>query len=230
MNGLLEFFLDSWPALQDGLITTISLTFISLAAGFPIALGLALGRIYGGRTTSTLSIGYIEIFRGTPLLTQLFIIYYGLPSVGISFDPIVAAFLGFSLNSAAYQAEYIRGAIQSIESGQMIAARSMGMTQLQAITNIVLPQGLRISLPAWSNEMIYLFKYTSIAYIIRVEELTAQATFIGSETFNYLEIFGIIAVIYLVLTIVFTEVTDQIEKRIRIPGLGVEKKARRRRF
>lgn len=228
MNGLLDFFLDSWPALQDGLVTTISLTFISLAAGFPLALGLALGRIYGGRTTSTISIGYIEIFRGTPLLTQLFIIYYGLPSVGISFDPYVAAFLGFSLNSAAYQAEYIRGAIQSIESGQMIAARSMGMTQLQSITNIILPQGLRISLPAWSNEMIYLFKYTSIAYIIRVEELTAQATFIGSETFNYLEIFGIIAVMYLVLTIVFTEVTDRIEKKVRIPGLGVEKKARRK--
>lgn len=230
MNGLLDFFLDSWPALQDGLVTTVSLTFISLAAGFPLALGLALGRIYGGRATSTISIGYIEIFRGTPLLTQLFIIYYGLPSVGISFDPYVAAFLGFSLNSAAYQAEYIRGAIQSIESGQMIAARSMGMTQLQAIINIILPQGLRISLPAWSNEMIYLFKYTSIAYIIRVEELTAQATFIGSETFNYLEIFGIIAVIYLVLTILFTEVTDRIEKKIRIPGLGVEKEARRRKL
>ncbi len=230
MNGLIDFFLDSWPALQDGLVTTVSLTFISLAAGFPLALGLALGRIYGGRATSTISIGYIEIFRGTPLLTQLFIIYYGLPSVGISFDPYVAAFLGFSLNSAAYQAEYIRGAIQSIESGQMIAARSMGMTQLQAIVNIILPQGLRISLPAWSNEMIYLFKYTSIAYIIRVEELTAQATFIGSETFNYLEIFGIIAVIYLVLTILFTEVTDRIEKKIRIPGLGVEKEARRRKL
>ncbi len=230
MNGLLDFFLDSWPALQEGLVTTVSLTFISLAAGFPLALGLALGRIYGGKGTSTLSIGYIEIFRGTPLLTQLFIIYYGLPSVGISFDPYVAAFLGFSLNSAAYQAEYIRGAIQSIESGQMIAARSMGMTQLQSITNIILPQGLRISLPAWSNEMIYLFKYTSIAYIIRVEELTAQANFIGSETFNYLEIFGIIAIIYLVLTIIFTEITDRIEKRIRIPGLGVEKKTKERKF
>ncbi len=220
MAGLFEFFLDNWPALQEGLVITLSLTFTSLIVGFIIGITLALGRIYGNRLASTLSVSYIEVFRGTPLLTQIFILYYGLPTVGLSFDPMIAAFIGFSLNSGAYQAEYIRGAIQSIESGQMIAARSMGMSKFQSIRNIILPQGLRISLPAWSNELIYLFKYTSIAYVIRVEELTAQATFIGSSTFKYLEIFAIIAVIYLIFTIIFTEITDRVEKKYRIPGLG----------
>jgi polar amino acid transport system permease protein len=132
--------------------------------------------------------------------------------------------IGFTLNSGAYQAEYLRGSIQSIESGQMIAARSLGMTKLKAIGNIILPQALRISIPAWSNELIYLIKYTSIAYIIQVRELTAEGKFIASHTFRYLEIFAIIAIIYLVLTIIFTEIIDRIEKKISIPGIGTIKR------
>ena len=128
--------------------------------------------------------------------------------------------MGLSLNSGAYQAEYLRGSIQSIPSGQMIAARTIGMNRLQSIKNIVLPQALRISIPAWSNELIYLLKYTSIAYIISVEELTAEGKFIAATTYRYLEIFAMIAIIYLVLTIIFTEVIDRVEKRLSIPGIG----------
>jgi len=214
--------MESLPNLLDGLYITLILTFISLITGLILGIGLALGRVYGNKVISAICIGYIEIIRGTPLLVQLFIIYFGLPSVGIILSPIDAALLGLSLNSGAYQAEYLRGSIQSIPSGQMIAARTIGMSRLQSIKNIVLPQALRISIPAWSNELIYLLKYTSIVYIIQVRELTAEGKFIAAETFKFIEIFAIIAIIYLVLTVIFTTLIDRVEKSLRIPGIGAK--------
>ena len=215
--------MDSLPNLLDGLNITLLLTFISIIIGLIIGITLALGRVYGNRIVSSVCIGYIEIIRGTPLLVQLFLLYFGLPSVGISLTPLQAALIGLSLNSGAYQAEYLRGSIQSIPSGQMIAARTLGMNSLQSIKNILLPQALRISIPAWSNELIYLLKYTSIAYLITVEELTAEGFFIAAKTYKYIEIFVIIAVIYLVITVLLTAIIDKIEKRLSIPGIGVKK-------
>jgi len=209
--------------LLNGLTITLTLTFISLAAGFALGLLLALGRVYGQKIISGICAGYIEIIRGTPLLVQLFIIYFGMPQTGISLSPLTAALIGLSLNSGAYQAEYLRGSLQSIESGQMVAARSLGMTKLRSIKSIILPQALRISIPAWSNELIYLLKYTSIVYIIQVRELTYEAKFIAAHTYRYIEIFAIIAIIYLLLTVIFTEVIDRIENRLRIPGIGAGK-------
>jgi polar amino acid transport system permease protein len=215
-----QFFINSLPDLLSGLGYTLLLTFISISAGFLLGIFLALGRVYGNKVINGFCVGYIELIRGTPLLVQLFIIYFGLPTIGINFSPIQAALLGLSLNSGAYQAEYLRGSIQSVESGQMSAARSLGMNKLQAIRHVVLPQALRISIPAWSNEFIYLLQYSSIAYIISVAELTAEGKFIAAYTFRYLEVFAMIAVIYLVLTIVSTEIIDRIAKRLRIPGIG----------
>jgi polar amino acid transport system permease protein len=218
-----QFFLHSLPDLFSGLGYTLLLTFVAIAAGFIIGITLALGRVYGNKIINGFCVGYIELIRGTPLLVQLFIIYFGLPSVGILFSPIQAALLGLSINSGAYQAEYLRGAIQSVESGQMTAARSLGMNKLQSIRHVILPQALRISIPAWSNEFIYLLQYSSIAYIIQVAELTAEGKFIAAHTFRYLEVFAMIAVIYLVLTIVSTEIIDRIAKRLSIPGIGAAK-------
>jgi len=215
-----QFFLGSLPNLLSGLGNTLLLTFISITAGFFLGITLALGRVYGNKIINAICVGYIELIRGTPLLVQLFIIYFGLPSVGIIFSPIQAALIGLSINSSAYQAEYLRGSIQSVEAGQMTAARSLGMSKLQSIGNIILPQALRISIPAWSNEFIYLLQYSSIAYIIQVAELTAEGKFIAAHTFRYLEVFAMIALIYLVLTIVSTEIIDRIAKRMSIPGIG----------
>jgi len=223
MSDFISFFAQSLPKLLDGLSITLFLTFLSLILGFLLGISLALGRLYTPKIISWLCIGYIEIIRGTPLLVQLFILYFGLPSVGIRLTPITAAVIGLSLNSGAYQAEYLRGSIQSIKSGQMIAARTLGMTKIQAVAHVILPQSLRTSIPAWSNELIYLLKYTSIAYIIQVVELTAEGKFIAADTFRYLEIFTMIAIIYLSLTVLFTEIIDRIEHRIRIPGLGTKR-------
>jgi polar amino acid transport system permease protein len=145
--------------------------------------------------------------------------------VGIILSPLSAALIGFSLNSGAYQAEYLRGSLQSIPSGQMVAARTLGMNRLKSIKNIILPQALRLSIPAWSNELVYLLKYSSLAYIIIVAELTYEAKIIAARTYRHLEIFLIIAIIYLVLTILFTTIIDVIEKKVSIPGLGVTKRA-----
>jgi polar amino acid transport system permease protein len=222
-TDFVQFFLRSLPDLFSGLGNTLLLTFISITAGFLLGICLALGRVYGNKIINGICVGYIELIRGTPLLVQLFIIYFGLPSIGIIFSPIQAALLGLSLNSAAYQAEYLRGSIQAVESGQMSAARSLGMNKLKAIEHIILPQALRISIPAWSNEFIYLLQYSSVAYIIQVSELTAEGKFIAAHTFRYLEVFAMIAVIYLVLTIISTEIIDKIAKRVSIPGIGAAK-------
>jgi len=225
MADFYQFFLQSLPNLLSGLGNTLLLTFFAITAGFFIGLSLALGRVYGTKAVNWFCIGYIEVIRGTPLLVQLFIIYFGLPSVGIIFSPLQAALIGLAINSGAYQAEYLRGSIQSIESGQMVAARSLGMSKLRSIQHVILPQALRVSIPAWSNEFIYLLQYSSIAYLITVSELTAEGKFIAAHTFRYLEIFAIIAIIYLALTVVSTEIIDRIAKRLSIPGIGAAKGA-----
>jgi polar amino acid transport system permease protein len=222
------FFIESFPSLIEGLKLTLFLTFLSLTIGFALGLLLALGRIYGKKPITWICIGYIEIIRGTPLLVQLFIFYYGLSSIGLNLSPLNAAILGLSLNSGAYQAEYLRSSIQSIPTGQMIAARTLGMNSIKSIGNIILPQALRLSIPAWSNELIYLLKYSSLAYIIRVVELTAAGKFIAAETFRHIEVFAIIAIMYLILTTIFTEILDRFENKISIPGLGVPKKTAQR--
>ncbi len=222
--GTIEFFLQSLPHLLEGLEKTLFLTFSSIAIGFILGILLALGRVYGNKLVAGLCTGYIEFIRGTPLLVQLFIFYFAFPEFfGINLTPLMAAFVGLSLNSGAYQAEYLRGSIQAVSSGQMIAARTIGMSTVQSIRHIILPQSLRIAIPAWSNELIYLLKYTSIAYIIQVEELTAEGKFIAAETFRYIEIFAFIGIIYLFFTIVLSEITDRVEERVRIPGIGAIK-------
>ena len=219
MNTI-TLFAQSLPKLLEGLQYTLLLTFLSIIVGFVFGVLLALGRVYGNKPTSLISTAYIEIIRGTPLLVQLFIIYFGLPAINLRFSPLTAAFLGLSINSAAYQVEYLRGSLQSIGSGQMIAARTIGMSTTKSLRHVILPQALRMTIPAWSNELIYLLKYSSLAYLIRVEELFAEARFIASDVFRYIEVFSFVAIIYLIITIILTEIVDKVENKVRIPGIG----------
>lgn len=219
---LLSFFQLAWeicPELMRGTVITLELTAICIVSGFLIGLLLALGRVYGGKLIYGLSTSYVELIRGTPLLVQLFIIYYGLPDVGILLNPLLAAGIALGLNTSAYQAEYFRGAIQSISAGQMVAARSVGMSRIQAIRHIILPQALRIVIPPWSNELIYMLKYTSLAFTVGAPELMAKAKIIAARNFRYLEVFIIVAIIYLIIVTAFTKILDIIEQRVKIPGL-----------
>ncbi len=214
-----ELAYDILPALLKGTVVTLELTACSISLGFVLGICLALGRLYGKRPVSLFCAGYIQLFRGTPLLVQLLILYYGLPPYGIRLSSFVAGILGLGLNSAAYQAEYFRGAIQSISRGQMMAARAIGMSKFKAILNIILPQALRIVIPSWSNELIYTLKYSSVAYMIGAPELMAQAKFIAAENFRYFEVFLVVAFIYLVAVLVVSWALNMVERRVRIPGL-----------
>ncbi len=221
----MEFFrfaLEIGPELLDGLKTTVLLTIIGIIAGTTLGTLLALGKIYGNKPISFFARGYIQIFRGTPLLVQLFILYYGLPIWGLRLSPTVAASIGLGLNSGAYTAEYLRGAIQSISGGQMVAARSIGLSRPQSIIRVILPQAVRIVIPSWSNELIYLLKYTSLAYIINAPELMGKAKIIGAETFRYFQVFSVAAIIYLIIVLFLTQLLDLLESKLKIPGFEFE--------
>lgn len=219
MTEFISFAYEWFPYLLKGVWTTMSLWVLAMVLGFVLALVLVWGRMYAPTPVYWAATAYVEIFRGTPMLVQLLFIYLGLPDLGIVLDPFSAAVIAIGFNSAAYQAEYFRGAIQSLPSGQMVAARSMGLSRFQALRFIVFPQAGRRVVPQWSNEAIVELKYTSIAYAIGLTELTARAEKVGYETFQFLEAFTLVALIYLVLTGVVAQVLDFVEKRTRIPGL-----------
>lgn len=220
------------PALAAGAWLTVILTLTSILLGLLIAVPLAVARVYGGPGLRGTALGYTELIRGTPLLAQLFVLFFGLPLQGFfdGFDvvggpvipsaPVLVAIVGFTINSSAYQAEYIRSALQSVESGQLTAARAVGLSRIQGIRHVVLPQGLRFAIPGWTNEFIYLIKYSSLAAFITVPELFRQARNIGSETFQFTRIYVVVAVFYLALVLTTALAMGRLEATVAIPGLG----------
>lgn len=237
----------SWiPEYGDHIIAgfgmTMYLYLTALAIGFFLGLLLALARQYGGPIISRLATGYIELMRATPLLVQLFLLFV-LPFAisryfeSLGFAPIYSdwtvrigeviilnhtiffTILALGLNSAAYQAEYIRGAIGSIGSGQIMAARAIGMNQREGIRYVIVPQSLRRVIPAWSNEAAYLPKYTVVGYYLGVEELFAKAHLIVTRTFQALPAYLFIALIFLIIITVFSKGLDYVHERTRIPGI-----------
>lgn len=206
------------PAFTNGLLMTLALVAVAAPFGLVIGIGIACGRVYGGKGLSWLMQLYSIFFRGCPLLLLLFILYFGLPSLGIVFTPFVASVLGFIFCNSAYNSEYIRGSMISVKEGQLIAAKALGMTRKQAIVNIVLPQALRRSIPGVSNEFIYLIKYSSLAYMITVIELTGASKLIATKYFTYNETFFAAALVYLLLVTITTFGANALEKKFAIPG------------
>jgi len=206
--------------LLEGTIVTLKLIAFSIPLGLFFGILIGTGRVYGNKFVSSFCTIYTLFFRGSPLLVQLFILYYGLPSIGIFFSPFVAAVIGFSLCSCAYHSEYIRGALQSIKSGQMMAAEALGMTRFKAILYIILPQALRRAIPGCSNEIIYLIKYSSLAFIVTCVELTGAGKIIASRYFEYTLIFAVVGAIYLLIVSIVTKVLNILEKKLEIPGIG----------
>ncbi len=217
-----DFTLSNLPAIVAGIPVALEVWIIAMVGGFALGLVLAFSRLYGGRTIYALATAYVEVFRGTPMVVQLFIVYLGLPSVGITFSPFVATALTMGLNSAAYQAEYFRGSMQSVSHGQMLAARAHGMSALQAMIWVVLPQALRRVIPQWSNEAILEFKFTSIAYTIGLSEITARASEVGAETFQYFWAFLLAGAVYLAMTVVIAAILDYVQRAVRVPGVTLE--------
>ena len=219
--GEWDFFVSQIvPNLNRGLIVSIQLIIPSSIFGLLFGILVGTGRVFGRPWLRRALDRYTALFRGVPLLVQLFIIYFGLPSLGIKFSAFTSAVLGFSLCSAAYHSEYIRGALSSIRQGQIRAAHSLGMTTLQSLIHIVIPQAMRRALPGCGNEIIYLIKYSSLAYIITCIELTGEAKVIAARSFRYTEVFMAVGVYYLFLTTLTTWLLAKLEKKLAIPGFG----------
>jgi len=209
---------EVYPALLKGF--WVSLALIAPSAVFGLAIGLAIGvlQVYGSRPVMAAANGYVVLFRGVPLVVQLFIWYFGLPYVKIYLNPFAAAVLGFSLCSGAYHSEYIRGALLSIKRGQMLAAQSLGFSTVRMIVSIIFPHAIRRALPGCGSEIIYLIKYSSLAYMITCIELTGQGKILASNSFKYTEIFLIIGACYLAMTSVASIILGRLEGRLRLPG------------
>lgn len=213
---LASFFQFAWqhlPALIKGTEFTLLIWVIGVTGGFFFGWLLAIGRTYGNSVFRLLATCYIEVFRGTPMLAQMFIIYMGLPNVGIVLSPLWAAVWAIGLNTSAYQAEYFRGGIGAVRSGQMVAARAIGLSRRQGILFIILPQAFRIALPQWLNEVILELKYTSIAFTIGVSELMGQAKQIGATSFSYFQIFLVAAIMYVIIVSIVTSAFGVLERR-----------------
>jgi polar amino acid transport system permease protein len=222
MQEFLELLRNIVPTLLEGTVVTLQIAAVSLLLGVAIGLPVGIGRVYGPSWLRRILGAYVTLFQGTPLLIQLFLVYYGLPDLGLTLGRLTAAYITLGLNSGAYQAEYLRGALQSVGEGQMTAARAIGMSRSQAIRSIVLPQALRLVLPAWSNEAIAMLKNTAVVYVIAILDLMGQAKALNSDYFAPIPIYMTVAVFYIVLVGITYLLLRQVERRAQIPGLTSE--------
>ncbi len=221
-----NYLINALPQLLHGLKTTLGLTVLSLALGTPLGILMAFGRSYGNKFLFFPIYVYERVLRGIPLLVIFFLIYFGSSQIGINLNAFTAAILGLGLRSTAYQAQIFRSAINSIPRGQMIAARSIGMSKLQSIRHIILPQILRLSIPGWSNEYTILLKDTSIAFAIGVPEMMEAAnaliTSINTPPGIILPLYLIVAAIYFVLVVSTNQVLNYLERKYKMSGFETE--------
>ena len=218
MEELLFIRHEVAPELLAGLWMSIKLIIPSAVCGLLIGIVIGTLRVYGRPWLKSFAGLYVLFFRGFPLLVQLYLWYFGLPRIGIYLSPFTASVIGFSLCSGAYHSEYIRGALQSIHKGQLLAAYSLGFSHTRAIFSILLPQAIRRALPGCGNELIYLIKYSSLAYMVTCIELTGKGSILANFYFKYLEIFLIVGAIYLMLVSVVSVGLNRLEARIALPG------------
>jgi L-cystine transport system permease protein len=215
MNPNWELFLTSLGPIIGGAIAgTIPLALISFAIGLVLALGLALMRLSKIKWVSAIARGYISIVRGTPLLVQLFVIFYGLPSIGVVIDPWPSAVVAFSINVGGYGAEIIRAAILSVPRGQWEAAYMVGMSHRRTLGRIILPQAARVSVPPLSNTFISLVKDTSLASLILVTELFREAQQIAAFSQEFMLLYLEAALVYWVICLVLASGQGALEKRL----------------
>ena len=217
---LSPFHQELITSLNRGLLMSLALIVPSAIGGVCIGVFAGAVRVFGRAWMRLLGNGFAALFRGTPLVVQLFVLYFGLPNLGLYLTPYAAAVIGFILCSGAYQSEYVRGALLSIKSGQYHGAQALGFTNWQTIRSIIVPQAFRRSLHGCGNEIIYLIKYSSLAYVVTCLELTGEGKTIATEYFRFTEVFAIIGLYYLALVTVAIVLLKKLEQRLYIPGFG----------
>ncbi|KQO96827.1 amino acid ABC transporter permease [Leifsonia sp. Leaf264] len=215
MDDRLQLLLDSfWPLVWGAITGTIPLALISFVLGLAIALAVALMRLSRNRVISGIARVYISIIRGTPLLVQLFVIFFGLPSIGWVIDPWPSAVIAFSLNVGGYAAEIIRAAILSVPRGQWEAGYTIGMSSRLTLRRVILPQAARVAVPPLSNTFISLVKDTSLASIILVTEMFRVAQKIAAFSSEFLLIYMEAGLVYWLICLVLSSGQNRLEKRL----------------
>lgn len=215
-----SFYQALFTGLNKGTLMSVALIVPSALGGVCIGVSVGALRIYGNVWARKLGDVYAALFRGTPLVIQLFILYYGLPNLGIYLSPYTAAVTGFILCSGAYQSEYVRGALLSIKQGQYLGAQALGFTVFQTVVWIIIPQAFRRAIHGCGNEIIYLIKYSSLAYIVTCMELTGEGNTVATEYFRFTEVFLVVGCYYLVLVSCAMFCLRRLERRLEIPGFG----------
>ncbi len=218
----MDFIVRYIPFIVQGFLKTLQVTYFGLIVGLFLGILLAVGDLYGGKIVSTIVRFYVEFFRGSPIIAQLFIFYFSIPQLlNTRIDSTIIGLMVFALNSAAYQKGYIKGAMESVYKDQMTAALSLGLSKVQAITYIVLPQALRIMIPGWSNEFTSLAKSTATLLVIGERDLTAIGRTIASRSFRVIETYAFTGLIYLIWISIMIKILDIIHDKIKIPGIGI---------
>jgi len=204
------------PQLFRGLVTTIGVSFSAIALGLVLGWLICLGRVSSGTWTSRACAVYVSFFRGTPLLVQLILVFYALPSIGISFPPMVAAVVALTLNTSAFQAEILRAGFRMLPEGQKEAARDLGLSPLQILLFIQIPQVLRSMLPALTNETLDIIKNSALVSAVAVHELMRTAQTLASTTYRPLEFFVVAGLLYLLATLLTARAGRWLESRLRM--------------
>lgn len=207
-----------WPMLYAGLTFTIPLTLIAFILGLSLGFIVALARLYGPAPVQAVVRFYVWLIRGTPLLVQLFLIFYALPGVGITIDAFPAAVIGFTLNIGAYTSEVIRATLLSVPKGQWEAAHSISMSWGQTLWRIIIPQAARVAVPPLSNTFISLVKDTSLASVITVPEMFLAAQRIAAVTYQPLILYTEAAILYLLISSVLSALQTRLEKKLAQNG------------
>ncbi len=210
----LELAKTAVPVLMTGVGYTLLFAVSSMVLGLALGFAVALVRIAKVPLLSQLAALYVSMMRGTPLLVQIFVIYYGLPSVGIEFEPVTAGILALTLNVAAYLSESLRGAMAGVERGQWDAALSLGLGWWQAVRFVIAPQAVRLAVPSLANSLISLIKDTSLVSVITVSELMMATKDVIAQTFQPLPLYLMAAAIYWVLSAAFEQVQKRVERKL----------------
>ncbi|MFE4714360.1 MULTISPECIES: amino acid ABC transporter permease [Paenibacillus] len=210
----MELVLQNFQFLLTGAYYTLLITIVSMFFGLIIGLLLALARLKGNWLLSGLAKGYVSIVRGTPILVQIFIIYFGLPDYGITLGPLTAAFISLSINIGAYLSETFRGAILSVPKGQTEAAQSLGLTSWQTMRRVILPQAARVAIPPMGNTFIGMLKETSLVSVVTVTELLRSAQLLIAQYYVAMPFYIAIAIMYWVMSVFFSFILNRIENRL----------------
>lgn len=222
MPDSIEAIIQALPYLLEGSLTTAGIVIGAMILGLSFGVPLAVAQAYGGSVTRRLANVYVWFFRGVPVLVLLFLFYFGLFNLlGLNLSAFTSAIIVLGLTSAAYQSQIFRGAIQSLPHGQLKAAKALGMNEFTAITSIILPQALRLSIPGWSNEYSIILKDSAVAFVLGTAEIMARTHFVASRTYEHLPLYMTAAVLYFILTWFGVRALLHLERKVRIPGYAV---------